>query len=416
VNSNPTLAVIAFPGNNSETETARAARKSGFEAEIIRWNEVEKIGHYQAYVLPGGFSFEDRGRSGAIAAREPIFKALRAEAQAGKVILGICNGAQMVVESGLIPVDSDPLPFALADNVRRDQNDHVMGTGYFNAWCAITPERTDTAFSQNTGAVLKVPVAHGEGRFTTNSTSALKALQTGSHVAFRYADETGQVAAAYPDNPNGATAAVAMIVNKEGTIGAIMPHPERYPLECDGDQIFASMYQWITNQTELKPVTIGDLSAQTLPTVTPFEVSEKAIVLEKTLIITDNEGFSVNQAAQNLLGEAFSLEKSFVYVIEGAGLSEAKLAQTGLIANPNKETLEPYQPKPQQLLVELYEDDPALHLADQLTEQLKTPVKVRRLKAWNFPKSISETQLELILKNGLLCNPNSGALYRSKPA
>ena len=76
--STPSLAVIAFPGNNSETETARAAQKNGFEAEIIRWNEVEKVGAFDAYILPGGFSFEDRGRAGAIAAREPIFKALRA--------------------------------------------------------------------------------------------------------------------------------------------------------------------------------------------------------------------------------------------------------------------------------------------------------------------------------------------------
>lgn len=416
MNSKPTLAVIAFPGNNSETETARAAQKSGFEAEIIRWNEVKKIGNYQAYVLPGGFSFEDRGRAGAIAAREPIFSALRAEAQAGKVILGICNGAQMVVESGLIPVGSDSLPFALADNVRRDENDHVMGTGYFNAWCAIRPERTDTAFSAGTDSILNVPVAHGEGRFTTKSDRALQALESGSHVAFRYCDSGGNVAQSYPENPNGATAAVAMIVNKEGTVGAIMPHPERYPLECNGDQIFTAMRAWIEAQKSPDLVKIGDLSAQTLPKVAPFVAHEAAIVLEKTLIITDNEGFSVQQAAQNLLGTNFSLNKSFVYVIEGADLTTEKLAQTGLMANPNKETLEPYQPKPQQLLVELFEDDPALHLADQLTEQLKTPVKVRRLKAWDFPEPISETQLELILKNGLLCNPNSGALYRSKPA
>lgn len=404
--SNPTLAVIAFPGNNSETETARAAQNNGFEAEVIRWNEVEKIGHYQAYVLPGGFSFEDRGRAGAIAAREPIFAALRKEAANGKIILGICNGAQMIVESGLIPVEANPLPFALADNVRRNKAGHVMGTGYYNTWCTIKPERTDTAFSGGISAVLKVPVAHGEGRFTTRFAPAQTALESGSHVAFRYSDAAGNTATGYPENPNGATAAVAMIVNQEGTVGAIMPHPERYPLECDGDQIFKAMYAWIEDGKSPESVKIGDLSAQVAPEVQSFTVSDTAVVLEKTLIITDNEGFSVNQAATDLLNQDFKLGKSFVYVIEGA--TEDELVATGLMANPNKETLVRFKPKAQQLLVELFEDDPALHLADQLTEQLGKTITVRRLKAWDFPDTVTSLQIETILKNGLLCNPNSG--------
>ncbi len=409
--STPTLAVIAFPGNNSETETARAAENNGFKAEIIRWNEVDKIGQYEAYVLPGGFSFEDRGRAGAIAAREPIFEALRSEAKKGKVILGICNGAQMIVESGLIPVGRDPLPFALADNVRRDKNDHVMGTGYYNTWCAIRPDRTDTAFSSDTEAILKVPVAHGEGRFTTRSTEALAALESTRQVAFRYCDEAGETAQGYPANPNGATAAVAMIVNIEGTIGAIMPHPERYPLECDGDQIFKAMKAWIQAGKSPETVEIGDLSSQLLPEVHTFKVERDAVVLEKTLIITDNEGFSVNQAANDLLGVKFTLDKSFVYVVEGA--SQAEVVSTGLMANPNKETLVEFTAKPQQILVELFEDDPALHLADQLSEQLGKTVTVRRLKAWNFSEEVGVDEIEKILKNGLLCNPNSGAPYKA---
>lgn len=413
VKPNPTLAVIAFPGNNSETETARAAERNGFEAQIIRWNQGDKMGKFDAYILPGGFSFEDRGRAGAIAAREPIFEALRLEATQGKVILGICNGAQMVVESGLIPVNEDALPFALADNVRRDTNDHVMGTGYYNTWCKIKPERTDTAFSSGTEAVLKVPVAHGEGRFTTRLKAAQTALQQGSHVAFRYCDAQGKVATSYPENPNGALAAAAMIVNLEGTVGAIMPHPERFPLECDGDQIFTAMRTWIVANQSPAQVKIGDLSAQALPEIKDFLVPENSIVLEKTLIITDNEAFSVRQVARDLVKMNLFLEKSFVYVIQAENLTLEDLIRTGLIANPNKETLVLFEPKAQQFLVELLEDDPALHLADQLSEQLKTPVTVRRFKAWNFTDDISPAVLEKILKNGLLCNPNSGRLYKT---
>lgn len=413
--SQPTLAVVDFPGNNCATETARAADRCGFKAEILRWNQVDEIGRFDAYILPGGFSFEDRGRAGAIAAREPIFDALRTEAKQGKLILGICNGAQMIVESGLIPVGDDPLPFALADNVRRDKNDHVMGTGYYNSWCAITPERTDTAFTQNLSGVLKVPIAHGEGRFTSVSNDAQTALQSGSHVAFRYCDETGHVSTDYPVTPNGAEHAVAMIVNTEGTIGAIMPHPERFPLECDGDQILQSMKVWIEAQKSPAVVEIGDLSNQPYPEVPPFKVAPTAICLEKTLIITDNENFSVHQAAQELVGKTFSLQKSWVYVIEGEGVTMEKLAETGLIANPNKENLVAYEPKQNQFLVELHEDDPALHLAKQLTAVLGTEVKVRQAKAWDFDADLPTQDIEKILTNGLLANPNSGRVWMAYP-
>jgi phosphoribosylformylglycinamidine synthase len=319
----------------------------------------------------------------------------------------------MVVESGLIPVDKDPLPFALADNVRRDQNDHVMGTGYYNTWCLIKPERTDTAFSAHTKALLKVPVAHGEGRFTTRSQAAQVALESGSHVAFRYGDAKGNTATGYPENPNGASAAVAMIVNKEGTVGAIMPHPERYPLACDGDQIFAAMKQWIENKKSPKQVAIGDLLAQAIPTLKALKVKATALVLEKALIITDNEAFSVNQAARDLLGLDFQLDKSFVYVIEADNVSPEALIGTGLIANPNKETLLDFEPKPNQILVELFEDDPALHLADQLSQQLGTTITVRRFKAWDFAEKVNLAQIEKVLKNGLLSNPNSGTLWQA---
>lgn len=411
---NPTLAVVAFPGNNCETETARAAERNGFEATTLRWNQVDKIGAFDAYILPGGFSFEDRGRSGAIAAREPIFEALRAEAKKGKLILGICNGAQMIAESGLIPVGDNSLPCALADNVRRDAKDHVVGTGYYNVWACITPERTDTAFTSGVEKVIKVPIAHGEGRFTSTSDEVHAALKNGSHVGFRYCDEDGNVSDQYPVTPNGAEYAVAMMVNLEGTVGAIMPHPERFPLECEGDQILKSMHAWILADKSPKSVAIGDLSNQKVPEVKPFKVNSAAIVLEKTLIITDNEGFSVNQAAENIVGKSFKLDKSFVYVVEGA-VSVSDLEGTGLIANPNKENLVKFEPKPNQFLVELREDDPALHLAEQLTDALNTEVKVRRFKAWNFPTDLEMTDVEKVLANGLLCNPNSGRLRMAYP-
>jgi len=99
----------------------------------------------------------------------------------------------MVVESGLIPLDNNPLPFSLADNVRRDKNNQVVGTGYYAVWCELKAERTDTAFTNQVKTTVKVPIAHGEGRFTTTDSTAQAALKGGSLVAFRYCGVDGQV-------------------------------------------------------------------------------------------------------------------------------------------------------------------------------------------------------------------------------
>lgn len=410
---NPTLAVIGFPGNNCEIETVRAAERNGFTASWVRWNQPELIGSFDAYVLPGGFSFEDRGRAGAIAAREPIFEALRSEAKAGKVILGICNGAQMIVESGLIPVGDNPLPYALADNIRRDETGHVVGTGYYTAWVNLKVDRADTAFTNQVKTLVRVPIAHGEGRFTSQDAVAQQALSEHEQVAFRYTDTSGKVDPHYPVTPNGAEQAVAMIVNKEGTIGALMPHPERFFDEFSGDQIWQSMRHWIENKTSPTTVAIGDLSAQPLPEIRVFERASNTIYLEKTLIITDNEGFSVESAARAVVGKSdLTLSKSVIYAITGQNLTTAELTQTGLIHNANKENLVDYAPKPYQLLVEPLINDAADHLADQLTELLGKNIQVRTLKGWDF-ETDEAPAVEKILQNGLLANPNAHQIFKT---
>lgn len=408
---NPTLAVIGFPGNNCEIETVRAAERNGFDAVWVRWNQPELIGSFDAYVLPGGFSFEDRGRAGAIAAREPIFEALRSEAKAGKVILGICNGAQMIVESGLIPVGNNPLPYALADNIRRDEAGHVVGTGYYTAWVNLKVDRADTAFTNQVKSLVRVPIAHGEGRFTSQDSVAREVLAEHEQVAFRYTDAAGKVDPHYPVTPNGADQAVAMIVNQEGTIGALMPHPERFFAEFSGDQIWQSMRHWVEHNASPEVVTIGDLSAQPLPEIKVFERRPNTIYLEKTLIITDNEGFSVESAAQTVAGKSdLALKKSIIYAITAPDLTVKELTDTGLIHNANKENLLDYAPKPHQFLVEPLVNDAADHLADQLTELLEKNIQVRILKGWDFVvDNVSAT--EKILQNGLLANPNAHKIF-----
>lgn len=411
----PKCTVIAFPGNNCETETVRAAERNGFETNLLRWNQTEQIGDADLYILPGGFSFEDRGRSGSIAAREPIFDSLRQEAEKGKLILGICNGAQMVVESGLIPVEGRGLPFGLAENVRRDENDHVIGTGYYNTWINLKAERTDTAFTQNIDGLIHVPIAHGEGRFTSTSEAGNKALESGSHVAFRYADEDGNISDKYPVTPNGSNFATAAITNVEGTIMAIMPHPERFYKNFTGDQILASAHSWITEGKSPDSVVIGDLSAQPLPEVKKLE-NNNAHWFEKQLIITDNECFSVASTASNIAGKDLPCKKSIVFSISGDLDAAAldKIENSGLVFNPNKETWDGFEPKPNQVLVHAFEDDEAEHLSDKISDLLGSKVQVSLYKAWDFVED-DTASIEKILQNGLLSNPNFSEVYMAYP-
>ncbi|MCF7905839.1 phosphoribosylformylglycinamidine synthase I [Candidatus Gracilibacteria bacterium] len=449
----PKIAVVAFPGNNCETESLRAAKGNGFAGEIVRWNEPEKIGQFDAYFLPGGFSFEDRGRSGAISAREKIFDALRAEAEKGKVILGVCNGAQMIVESGMIPIGENPVPFALAENVRRNAEGHVIGTGFYNAWKIIKPERTDTAFTNSVSGLIRIPMAHGEGRFTSVDDKALETLKSGKNVAFRYCDEDGKVDANFPTTPNGAKFAVAMLVNDEGTIGAIMPHPERFYDACDGDQVFQSMRKWIEEKKSPKKVRIGDFSKSQTPKIQPFcrDAAMLRLYLEKKLIITDNEAFTLSQAASNIAGENIKLERSVFYEIspchsESATADEeslGKIIDSGLILNPNKEVLlpTPCHAEPttagrlvsgsqasnhaREMLNQVrddktgikfavlpFEDDQATALAEKLSKLLGKSVDVKIYKCWNFGNA-SKSAIKKVLQNRLLANPNSAEIFIS---
>src|SRR5262245_49686190 len=134
----PTIAVISFPGNNCEVESLRAIARNGMKARYVRWNEDPKtLSGIDGYFLPGGFSYEDRGRSGMVAARQPIMDFLRDEAAAGKVIIGNCNGAQILVESGLIP-NGKGLQMSLARNAIRKGNTWE-GAGFLNEWVWIRP-------------------------------------------------------------------------------------------------------------------------------------------------------------------------------------------------------------------------------------------------------------------------------------
>ena len=216
-------AVVRFPGSNCETETLRALEAVGLSADFV-WHRDDALRGADLVVLPGGFSYGDYLRSGAIARFSPIMGAVREHASGGGAVFGICNGFQILCESGL-------LPGALMRNAELT---------FVSKPITVRVERTTTpvtrAYSER--ALLTLPVAHGEGRFVA-SADVLRELETEGRVVLRYL--AGQ-------NPNGSTADIAGISNAEGNVVGIMPHPERANNGVLGNDtgagFFTSMASW----------------------------------------------------------------------------------------------------------------------------------------------------------------------------
>ena len=202
------VGVVTFPGSNCESETLRAFARVGAEP-VELWHQDTGLKGVDVVILPGGFSYGDYLRSGAIARFSPIMEAVRGHAAEGGGVIGICNGFQILCEAGL-------LPGALVRN---------GGLHYVSRPVDVRIERTDSictrAFQE--GDVIRIPVAHGDGRFVA-SPDELDAIEDGNQVVMRYAGGRMLDAAG---NPNAATSDIAGICNAAGTVVGMMPHPER---------------------------------------------------------------------------------------------------------------------------------------------------------------------------------------------
>jgi phosphoribosylformylglycinamidine synthase len=217
------VAIVQFPGVNCEAETARALARAGLEPEVFRWTRpARELSAFDAFVLPGGFAWQDRVRAGALAAKDPLVEALAAQAERGRPVLGICNGAQVLVEAGLVP-GGGAIELALARNRMPDRD------GYQSLWVRCRVEESACVFTRHLepGALLPLPVAHGEGRFTSARKGLLDELAGSGQVPLRYADERGEPTLEFPANPNGSAGAAAAVCNARGNVLAMMPHPER---------------------------------------------------------------------------------------------------------------------------------------------------------------------------------------------
>jgi len=217
------VAVFQFPGSNCEYETMESLNSVGLEADIVSWSASEsELDSYSAYVLPGGFSFQDRVRAGVVSSKLPLIKHLIRFADEGKPILGICNGCQILAETGLVPnsANSHNIEMALAPNMKH--NDFY---GFVCDWVYVkidNPKKNifTTAFSDN--EVIPIQINHGEGNFRFSNPEK---IQESTTTQIKYCDESGQVTDDV--NPNGAMMNIAGLSNSKGNVLAMMPHPER---------------------------------------------------------------------------------------------------------------------------------------------------------------------------------------------
>jgi phosphoribosylformylglycinamidine synthase I len=176
--------------------------------------------------LPGGFSYEDRVRGGAIAASEDVMAGLMEEAAAGKPVVGICNGAQVLVECGLVPGrPGHSIDLALAPN-------RGMGRyGYYANWVFVRagarPERCAITCDLKPEEVLPIPIAHSQGRFTSADPDLMEDLDGEGRIVLKYCGPDGEAPGGFPNDPNGSERHAAAICNPDGNVVAIMPHPER---------------------------------------------------------------------------------------------------------------------------------------------------------------------------------------------
>lgn len=229
------IAVLVFPGTNSEDETLRLLRACGGEAELVHWSRAETLADFDAYVLPGGFAYEDRVRAGAIAAHDRMVDHVIEGAQAGKLVLGICNGAQVLLEAGLVP-GTGAIRRPTAAFTRNAPEPHYICRHVYIK-LNVLPARSPITAALPVGSVIPAYASHGEGRLAA-SEEHLRAIAADGHLGFIYTDAGGRPSA--EATPNGSALGCAGLFNREGNVLALMPHPERdawnahHPERADG--------------------------------------------------------------------------------------------------------------------------------------------------------------------------------------
>ena len=335
------IGVVQFPGSNCERETKLALQRCGFEPIDCFWHaDAALVESLDGFVIVGGFSYEDRVRSGLIASKDPFMRLLSVEAAKGKPILGICNGAQILVESGLMGG-----PIALTAN-QRIKDGKLLGTGFYNDWVEIKSNQAGM------DQPIRLPIAHGEGRFLLDE-AFYQQLQASGTLLYTYCGE----------NPNGSMHSLAAVSNLSGNIMAMMPHPERTPA---GDAIFKQFFM----KKYLRGIQMQSQG-----------MNEKAQHFWVALKIHDNEAISLENTLQEM-GYPVRLKKLVHWEITGINEEDrAQIAESDLLFNRQKETLTELKTH-SNYLIRAKEDDIAFEKQAILSKLLNKNVNVKRDIVW----------------------------------
>ncbi|MCM8786547.1 MAG: phosphoribosylformylglycinamidine synthase subunit PurQ [Candidatus Omnitrophica bacterium] len=227
--------VVVFPGSNCDQDCFYVIKNILNKPVEYLWHQSTEINNFDCIILPGGFSYGDYLRAGAIARFSPIMRSIYDFVEKGKLVIGICNGFQILLEAGL-----------LSGAMIRNEN-----CRFICKYVYIRVENTNTPFTNlcKTNQVLKIPIAHNEGNYYID-TEGLEELKKNNQIVFRYCDKSGEVSKIH--NPNGAIDNISGIINKKGNVLGLMPHPERSSEKLlsstDGLLIFKSIINWIENK------------------------------------------------------------------------------------------------------------------------------------------------------------------------
>ncbi|MEC7935340.1 MAG: phosphoribosylformylglycinamidine synthase I [Candidatus Neomarinimicrobiota bacterium] len=414
------IAIIQFPGSNTERETFMACERTGLTPVEFLWNEpVQELSKFHGYILVGGFSYEDRSRAGVIASLEPIIDKLKLESESGKPILGICNGAQILIESGMVPgLRNYQVGAALTDN-KRIQNNQIVGVGYYNTWAnlkmGVEPNRCAFTRHMKKDDWMNIPLAHGEGRFVLPK-PLLKEMIDSQQTVYRYCDNDGNVIDEFPTNPNGSDYSLAGVCNPQGNVMAIMPHPERTP---NGDAIFSSMLEYVN---EGNPRTNHQLSSKKVPLEINDYKNNNNTEWIIDMIINDNEASSV-QNALTQKGYDVLLSRQTHWEIEiDENIDEilTKIDTTGELYNSNKEYLSEIKSNENTVsfLIRQKEDIHGRAKYESLTEKfgISEILNIKHGVIWNVIVNSGnfESTINSILETNILFNTLSYECYRIK--
>lgn len=418
MSSSNKIAIIQFPGSNTERETFMACHRVGLLPVGFLWNQpLEELSNFDGYIIVGGFSYEDRSRAGVIAALDPIIKQIKVEAKSGKPVLGICNGAQILVESGMVPgLENGRVGVALTDNKRIKKN-HVIGVGYYNTWANLTvsvpPDRCAFTRKLKPEESINIPLAHGEGRFIVPS-ELLEKMIKNKQTVYRYCDEGGNIIDEFPTNPNGSTYNLAAVCNPAGNVMAMMPHPER---TSNGDVVFSSMKDFIDNNNPISSYTLKhDFPNDKINNYTSADKSQQWII---DMIITDNDAVSVNNALVSL-GHDVTLTRQTHWEIESSNNSDSvmnKIEDTGELYNSNKEFVSKVikKEKTKSFLIRQKDDILGRSKLQSLKEKFEIDEisNIKRGVIWNLTINSGnfESIINQILETHILYNPLTYECY-----